>query len=190
MFFYAVSFLAIFLLLFHIDILNFISNVTSSLSMCKHVALVALLALTYFARFQIKIIIKSLIWPQIASLEKLIIYFRLELIKINQSTLFEAISDTERCVWIVSSWSRHQSSSLSVSSAHWVTSSGSEILWSGGRLATGRWWLSFGDKLAIAMRFARTLRKLAKICANGVTIKSSPCLKIYSFNHFFLVFEE
>lgn len=83
MFFYAVSFLAIFLLLFHIDILNFISNVISSLSMCKHVALVALLALTYFARFQIKIIIKSLIWPQIASLEKLIIYFRLELIKIN-----------------------------------------------------------------------------------------------------------
>ena len=31
-------------------------------------------------------------------------------------TLLLAMSDTERCVWMVSSWSRHQSSSSSVSS--------------------------------------------------------------------------
>ena len=33
----------------------------------------------------------------------------------NFPTLEVAISDTDRCVWIVSSWSRHQSSSSSVS---------------------------------------------------------------------------
>lgn len=34
-----------------------------------------------------------------------------------QKTLVEAISLTERCVWMVSSWSKHQSSSSSVSRA-------------------------------------------------------------------------
>lgn len=35
----------------------------------------------------------------------------------QRRTLLEAISLTERCVWMVSSWSKHQSSSSSVSSA-------------------------------------------------------------------------
>lgn len=39
------------------------------------------------------------------------------LINRQTGTLLEAISLTERCVWMVSSWSKHQSSSSSVSSA-------------------------------------------------------------------------
>ena len=36
-------------------------------------------------------------------------------------TLLEAMSETDRWVWIVSSWSRHQSSSSRVSPARWTT---------------------------------------------------------------------
>lgn len=94
-------------------------------------------------------------------------------------TLLDAISETDRWVWIVSSWSKHQSNSSRVSWPHCTTSAGNAVLWSGGRFGIGLGRFSSGGTFAIKIKLLRTMRKLANICANGVTIKSSPYLKIH-----------
>lgn len=97
-------------------------------------------------------------------------------------TLLDAISLTDRWICIVSSWSRHQSNSSKVSWAHWIAGSGSWVLCSGG--LRGVRYLSspvVAGKLVMATKLDLTFRSEANNWANGVTIRSSPCLKLISF---------
>lgn len=123
-------------------------------------------------------------------------------------TFNEAMSETLRCVWIVSNWSKHHSNSSIVSPANrrYASSPGTIGFCRGvaaalfdllGFIDKNKWKIKLcqriklenyvilctyltDDTLVRLKKLLRTWRRLANIWANGVTIKSSPpWLKFY-----------
>ena len=85
-------------------------------------------------------------------------------------TLLEAMSETDRWVWMVSSWSRHQSSSSNVSPARWVL-----FLGTSGRTKTDESSEKFRTAFDLTLSF---LENHVAIIFSANFILKKPCLKV------------